>query len=69
MFYWSVIMEATNFKHFHKLRTRLYIVVFGTDTPAGKLFDVVLLIAILLSIVVVMLESIGELRDGNNKSI
>lgn len=57
-------MEATNFKHFHKLRTRLYIVVFGTDTPAGKLFDVVLLIAILLSIVVVMLESIGELRDN-----
>ena len=56
-------MEATDFKHFHDLRTRLYTIVFGTDTPAGKLFDVVLLIAILLSIVVVMLESIVELRE------
>ncbi|WP_421871297.1 ion transporter [Marinoscillum sp.] len=57
-------MEDIKFKHFHRLRTRLYIIVFGTDTPAGKLFDVILLIAILLSIIVVMLESVGELRSS-----
>lgn len=36
-------------------------VIYGTDTPSGKLFDVLLLIVILASIVVVMLESIREL--------
>lgn len=43
-------------------RKRLFIIIFGTDTPAGKAFDVVLLIAILLSIVVVMLESVKSLE-------
>jgi voltage-gated potassium channel len=33
-------------------------VIHGTETPAGKLFDILLLIVILTSIVVVMLESI-----------
>lgn len=41
-----------------KFKKRLYEIVFEADTPAGKAFDVALLIAILLSILVVMLESI-----------
>ena len=44
-------------------RQRLYIIIFGTDTPAGKAFDVVLLIAILLSILAVMLESVPSLQQ------
>ena len=36
-------------------------IVFGTDTKAGKHFDVVLLWVILLSVIVVMLESVPEL--------
>ncbi|MEM9896553.1 MAG: ion transporter [Bacteroidota bacterium] len=36
--------------------------VFGTDTPAGKLFDVVLLWAIILSVLGVMLESVKSLK-------
>ncbi|REE01284.1 ion transporter [Marinoscillum furvescens] len=55
-------MEEPSFKHFNGVRSKLYIIVFGTDTPAGKLFDVVLLVAILLSIVVVMLESVSALQ-------
>ena len=43
------------------LRNRIYTIIFGTDTAAGKAFDVVLLILILLSLVVVMLESVNEL--------
>ncbi len=44
-------------------RERWYEVIFEADTPAGKLFDVVLLIAILLSVLVVTLESVASIRD------
>lgn len=43
------------------VRERTYQVIFGTDTKGGKLFDVVLLWFILLSVFIVMLESIPEL--------
>lgn len=36
----------------------MYEVIFGTQTRAGRLFDVILLWAILISVVVVMLESV-----------
>ena len=39
-------------------KDKLHDVIYGTDTPAGKLFDIVLLFAILVSILLVMLESI-----------
>jgi voltage-gated potassium channel len=42
------------------LRRRLFVVIFEADTPAGKAFDVGLLIAILASIFVVMLETVPE---------
>ena len=44
-------------------REHLFHIVFGTDTKEGKRFDVVLLWVILLSVVVVMLESVPELHD------
>jgi voltage-gated potassium channel len=43
------------------LRRRLFVVIFEADTPAGKAFDVGLLIAILASIFVVMLETVPEI--------
>ena len=42
-------------------RARLHEVIFEADTPAGKTFDVVLLWTILLSVLVVMLESVSEI--------
>jgi len=57
-------MEQPDFKHFSKLRNKLHEIVFGTETPAGRMFDVVLLIAILLSIFVVVLESVKELNNA-----
>jgi len=45
------------------LRERLYAIIFEADTPAGKLFDIVLLIVILISIVLVMLESISSVNN------
>lgn len=43
-------------------RQSLHEIIFEADTPAGKAFDVVLFGLILLSTVVVMLESIRSLR-------
>lgn len=39
-------------------KERLYIVIFGTETRAGRMFDVVLLWLILFSVLTVMLETV-----------
>lgn len=39
-----------------------YEVIFEAETPAGKAFDVVLLVAIVLSIAAVMLESVDQIQ-------
>lgn len=44
-------------------RERLYIIIFGTDTVAGKRFDIALLWLIVLSTVAVMLESVKEIQS------
>lgn len=41
-------------------RLALNDVIFGAESKAGKLFDVVLIIAILLSVAAVMLETVGS---------
>lgn len=43
-------------------RERIRVVIFETGTPAGKAFDVALLVAILLSVLAVMLESVASVR-------
>lgn len=40
------------------LKQKIYIVIYGSNTFAGKLFDLVLLAVILMSVILVMLESI-----------
>ena len=44
------------------LRKKIYIIIFRSDTPAGKLFDMILLVLILLSILSVFLESVASFR-------
>ena len=41
-----------------RLRHRLHTIIYEADTPQGNLFDLALLCMILLSVFVVMLESI-----------
>ena len=43
------------------LKSRLYEIVFESDTPAGKTYDIGLLICIVVSVIVVALESISTL--------
>lgn len=49
-----------------KWRKQLYQIVFEADTPAGKIFDVGLLIVIVLSTIVVVLESVPQLERYSN---
>ncbi len=44
------------------LRARLHEIIFEADTPAGRLFDLLLLLAIVSSVVVVLLESVASVR-------
>lgn len=43
------------------LRQRIYIIIYGSNTLGGKLFDLFLLGVILLSVLLVMLESVEKL--------
>ncbi|MEH6536249.1 MAG: ion transporter [Psychroserpens sp.] len=44
-------------------KNKLHEIIYEADTPAGKLFDVILLITILASIVLVMLESVNSFDE------
>ncbi len=46
-----------------KFRQRIYIIIYGVNTPAGKAFDVALLIAILLSVFTIMAETVEGIDD------
>ena len=50
-------------KNLARVRLRLHKIIFEAETPAGKLFDVLLIISIVLSIVIVMLDSIKGIND------
>ena len=39
-------------------KRKLHVIIYGTHTPAGRLFDILLLVLILYSIIIVMLESV-----------
>ncbi|MCA6075558.1 ion transporter [Fulvivirga sedimenti] len=47
---------------YERLREKTHEVIFEADTFWGKTFDVVLLVAIVLSVIAVMLESVLEIR-------
>ena len=46
-----------------RLRHSLHTIIYEADTPAGRLFDVLLLITILLSVFFVSLESIESISN------
>lgn len=45
-------------KHNQALKDKLYDIIFESDTPAGKRFDIVLMIAIVVSILITIFDSI-----------
>jgi voltage-gated potassium channel len=46
------------------LRNKIFVIIFGTDTRAGRTFDVILLWMIILSVTVVVLESVSTFRES-----
>ncbi len=51
----------------HGWRRRWFAIIFESDTPAGRRFDLALLAAIAASVVVVVLESVQPLADRNTE--
>lgn len=60
------MMQKSNILHTgllpEKHRARLHTIIYEADTRAGKLFDIILLCVILISIVAVMLESVASIK-------
>ncbi len=55
-------MANDNIKELSPLREKIHEIIFEADTPTGKVFDVILLIAIVASLIVVMLESVEAIN-------
>ncbi len=45
-----------------KLRRKLHRIIYEADTPTGKLFDIILLMLIIISIAAIMFESVAAIR-------
>jgi voltage-gated potassium channel len=50
-------------KFFARERLRLHEIIFEAETPAGKLFDLLLIISIMLSTCVVLIDSIKDINN------
>ena len=50
-------------------RARLHEIIFESDTAAGRAFDIALLIAIVLSVAAVMLESVADIRRAHGPAL
>lgn len=61
MDYKTIDQERLN--HFRPWRKKLHEIIFSYETPEGKLFDVILLVAIILSVIAVMLESVTHINQ------
>ena len=51
------------------LKENIKSVIFGTTTPAGRVFDLALIFSILFSIILVMLDSIAVYHDTYGKTL
>jgi len=50
-------------------RSRAYEIIFLADSPGGKAFDVALIAAILISVAVVMLDSVGSISASHRTAL
>jgi len=51
----------------NRLRVKLHEIIFEADTPAGKLFDILLIVSIIASVVMVMLDSASSIRQAHGE--
>lgn len=55
-------MAQTDTRKRAEWRDRLHEIIFEAETPTGKIFDIILLISICISVLVVMLESVPVIQ-------
>jgi voltage-gated potassium channel len=60
-------MDTPPLSRSERLKEHLHEIIFEADTPAGKFFDVTLLVLILLSVIAVMLESVPSFNERFGK--
>ncbi|CAH0990622.1 hypothetical protein SIN8267_00716 [Sinobacterium norvegicum] len=53
----------------HSIKKTLYSVIFGTNTPAGKRFDVLLIVVIIASVLLIMLDSIQTISIQYHRAL
>jgi voltage-gated potassium channel len=51
----------------NRLRAKLHEIIFEADTPAGKAFDVLLMVSIVASVVLVMLDSVSSIQQTHGE--
>ncbi|MCF1427499.1 MAG: ion transporter [Shewanella sp.] len=51
------------------LKLKLRTIIFGTDTPAGRWFDIVLIICIVLSVALVLLQTVSHVQQQFGQQI
>lgn len=54
-------------QHSSAIKEKLFNMVFKADTPSGKAFDLILIAAIILSIFIVMIESVSSIWAQHNQ--
>ena len=47
-----------------KIKDQLKKIIFGTETFGGRLFDILLIFAIITSVLIVMLDSVSEYHNS-----
>ena len=62
-------MKKNSIDHFPQWRKDLYTIIFEAETPTGKLFDIGLLVAIFISVIAVILESVSVVRTDYGESL
>ena len=56
-------------KRIEALRHTLYQVIYQAHTPAGRVFDIVLIISILISVLTIILDSVTEINQQYSKAL
>ena len=63
-----MLLESRD-ESFSPWRARLHEIIFEADTPAGKYFDIALIVCILLSTLCVMLDSVRDIRAAYSETL
>ena len=56
-------MTDNNKRELTPFQEKWHTIIFEANTPAGRAFDIILLVAILISVVIVMMESVMPLQE------